>query len=67
MTMFTLFLMTRASEVDGLFPTTVGWIVIAIAWSVVGALWMTGSFLTQRASQSPGPAPQREAPEVHSN
>ena len=63
--MFALNLMALASEVGGLYPSTVGWMVIAIAWSIIGALWLAGSFLTaQRASQSSGLAPDREAPEA---
>jgi len=62
--MFALNLMARASEVDGSSASAVGWIVIAIAWSIIGALWMAGSVLTQRASQSNGLAPDRKAPEA---
>lgn len=42
-----------ASEVASLQTSTVGWIVIAIAWCIIEALWLAGSFLTARtASQS---------------
>ena len=44
--MFVLNLIALASEVDGLYPSTVGWMVIAVAWSIIGALWLAGSFLT---------------------
>lgn len=37
-----------ASEVDNLQTSTVGWIVIAIAWCIIEALWLAGSFLTAR-------------------
>ena len=61
-TMFALHLIALTSEVDGLNPSTVGWMVIAIAWSIIGALWLAGSFLAaQRASQSSGVAARREA------
>jgi hypothetical protein len=44
-----------ASEVDMLQTSTVGWIVIAIAWSIIEALRLAGSFLTAKAaSQSTG-------------
>ncbi len=53
--MFALNLIALASEVNGLYPSSVGWIVIAIAWSIVGTLWLAGSLMTaQRASQSSG-------------
>jgi hypothetical protein len=65
--MFALNLIALASEVDGLYPSSVGWMVIAIAWSIIGGLWLTGSFLTaQRASQASGRAPDRETPEARS-
>ncbi len=38
--------MAVASEVGWLHPSTRGWMVIAIAWSIIGALWLAGSFLT---------------------
>jgi hypothetical protein len=42
-----------ASELDTLQTSTVGWIVIVIAWSIIEAVWLAGSFLTaRRASQS---------------
>jgi hypothetical protein len=51
--MFTLNLMAAASEVDWLHPSTLGWIVIAFVWSIIGALRLAGGFLTaKRASQS---------------
>ncbi len=53
MTLALNFIALGPSEVERLQTSTVGWIVIAIAWSVVGALWLAGSLLTaQRASQS---------------
>lgn len=58
--MFALNLIALASELDGFYPSTAGWIVIAIAWSIIGSLWLAGSYLrAQRASQSPGQAPNR--------
>jgi hypothetical protein len=50
--MFAINFTALASEVGWLHPSTVGWIVIAIAWSIIGALWLAGSFLSaQRDSQ----------------
>jgi hypothetical protein len=60
--MLALSLIALASEVDGSYLSTVGWMVIAIAWSIIGALWLAGSLLTsRRASQSSGVASDREA------
>jgi hypothetical protein len=39
-----------ASEVIGLQTSMIGWIVIAIAWSIIEALWLAGSFLTAKTS-----------------
>jgi hypothetical protein len=59
--------MSEALEVGWFHRSTLGWIVIAIAWSIIGALWLAGSFLTaHRASQSYGLAPDRKATETHS-
>jgi hypothetical protein len=64
-TMFTLNLIALASEVEGLYPSSVGWMVIAVAWSIIGALWLAGSFLSaQRALQSSGVVSDRECPEA---
>ena len=42
-----------AFDVATLQTSTAGWIVIVIAWSIIQALWLAGSFLSaQRASQS---------------
>lgn len=66
-TMFALNLIALASEGDELYPSNLGWMVIAIAWSIIGALWLAGSLLTaQRASQSSGVAWDREASEARS-
>ena len=66
--MFALNLMVVASEAGWFDPSTLGWIVIAIAWSIIGVLWLAGSFLTaQRASQSSGLAPDRKATEPRRN
>lgn len=66
MIMFALHLMAVASEVSWLHPSTLGWIVIAIAWSIIGSLWLAGSFLAaQRASQSSGPRQKRPELVVH--
>ena len=65
-TMFALNLIALTAEVDGADPSVVGWMVIAIAWSIIGSLWLAGSFLTQRSSQSAGVASHREAPEARS-
>ena len=68
MTMFALNLIAVASEVGWLHPSTLGWMVIAIAWSIIGALWLAGSFLTaHRTSQSSGSAQVREARRARSN
>ena len=50
--MFALNLITVASEVDWFHPSSLGWMVIVITWSIIGALWMAASLLTERASQS---------------
>ena len=56
-TMFALNLIALTSEVDGFNPSIVGWMVIAIAWSIIGSLWLVGSFLSaQRGPQSSGVA-----------
>ena len=63
--MFALNLMVVASEVGWLDQSTLGWIVIAIAWSIIGALWLAGSFLSaQRALQSSGLVSDRECPDA---
>jgi hypothetical protein len=60
--MFTLILTAMASEVAGLGMSTVGWMVIAITWSITGVLWLAGGLLTaRRASQSTGLALARGA------
>lgn len=46
MDMFAFNLTALASEGDVVSPATVGWVIIAFAWSVIGALWMASSFLT---------------------
>jgi len=52
--MFASFVMALgASDVDRLQTSTMGWIVIAVAWFIIEALWLAGSFLNaRRASQS---------------
>ena len=53
MTLVLNFIALGPSEVERIQTSTVGWIVIAMAWSIIGALWLAGSLLTaQRASQS---------------
>ena len=62
MIIFALNLVAAVSEVGWLHPSTFGWMVIAIAWSIIGALWLAGSVLTaQRASQSSRLVPDRRA------
>ena len=66
--MFASNLIAMASEVGWFDRSALGWIVVAIAWSLIGALWLAASFLTaQRASQSSGPAPDRKATEPRRN
>jgi hypothetical protein len=46
-----------ASEVDSLQTSTVGWIVIAIAWCIIEALWLAGSVLTARTDDNSSKLP----------
>lgn len=52
--MFALNLIPVAPEVGWLDPYSLGWMVIVIAWSIIGTLWMAASLLSQRASESNG-------------
>ena len=59
--MFALNLIAAASEVGWLHPSTLGWMVIAIAWSIIGALWLASSFSpAHRASHFSGAGLARE-------
>jgi hypothetical protein len=40
-----MFALSLITEVDGLYTSLVGWIVIAICLSVIGTLQLAGSFL----------------------
>lgn len=52
--MFALNLMAMASEPGWFNRSTLGWMVIVIAWTIIGAVWMAANLLSQRASQSNG-------------
>ena len=60
--MFALALTALTSEGEVGSPYAVGWILIALAWSIIGALWLVGGFLTQRSSRLTGLASARKAP-----
>jgi hypothetical protein len=60
--MFALNLKAVASEVGWLHPSTLGWMVIAIAWSIIGALWLAGSFLTAQTRRNLRVRPWSEKP-----
>lgn len=62
--MFALNLIALASEADGLYPTNLGWMVIAIAWSIIGALWLAGSLLAAQTASQSGLDLDGEAPEA---
>ena len=40
------FIALTQSEVDQLQTSTVGWILIAVTWTVIGALWLAASLLS---------------------
>ena len=53
MTFAVNFMALSTSEMERLQTSTVGWIFIAVAWSVIGALWLAASLLpAPSASQS---------------
>ena len=52
-TMFALNLNAMSSEVGWVHPSTLGWIVIAITWAMIGTVWLAGSLWSaNKASQS---------------
>ena len=68
MTFTVNFMALSTSEMEALQLSSVGWIVIAITWSVVGALWLAGGFLNARkAAQStrPGSLTDGNAADIH--
>lgn len=48
------FIALSMSEVEQLQTSKVGWIFIAVAWSVIGALWLAASLL-------PAPSPSQSS------
>ncbi len=47
------FMVLAPSEIERLQTNTVGWAVIAIAWSVVGCLWLASQLVrVQTSSQT---------------